>query len=95
MPPTRGNVVAILSNSGKANPRAFAEERLGVLASNHKSAGDDAAALRCEIIVPEGSHGGGWDPQPNTHVITLHLFIQPLFDKQIFRNLGTIFILRK
>mmetsp|Transcript_14693 Transcript_14693/g.63580 ORF Transcript_14693/g.63580 Transcript_14693/m.63580 type:complete len:398 (+) Transcript_14693:201-1394(+) len=59
MPPTRGNVVAILSNSGKANPRAFAEERLGVLASNHKSAGDDAAALRCEIIVPEGSHGGG------------------------------------
>ena len=71
MPPTRGNVVAILSNSGKANPRAFAEERLGILASNHKSAGDDAAALRCEIIVPEGSHGGGCDPQPNTHVITL------------------------
>ena len=64
MPPTRGNVVAILSNSGKANPRAFAEERLGVLASNHKSAGDDAAALRCEIVVPEGSHGGGCDPQP-------------------------------
>ena len=59
MPPTRGNVVAILSNSGKANPRAFAEERLGVLASNHKSAGNDAAALRCEITVPEGSHGGG------------------------------------
>ena len=59
MTPTRGNVVAILSNSGKANPRAFAEERLGVLASNHKSAGNDAAALRCEITVPEGSHGGG------------------------------------
>ena len=67
----RGNVVAILSNSDTANPRAFAEERLDVLASNHKSAGDDAAALRCEIIVPEGSHGGGCDPQPNTHVITL------------------------
>lgn len=65
MSPTRGNVVAILSNSGKANPRAFAEERLGVLASNHKSAGNDAAALRCEITVPEGSHGGGCDhPTP-------------------------------
>ena len=70
MPPTRGNVVAILSNSGKANPRAFAEERLGVLASNHKSAGNDAAALRCEITVPEGSHGGGCD-HPTPTLITL------------------------
>ena len=57
MPDMRGNVVAILSNSGKANPRAFAEERLGVLASNHKNAGNDAAALRCEMTVPEGSNG--------------------------------------
>ena len=70
MTPTRGNVVAILSNSGKANPRAFAEERLGVLASNHKSAGNDAAALRCEITVPEGSHGGGCD-HPTPTLITL------------------------
>jgi hypothetical protein len=62
MPDMRGNVVAILSNSGKANPRAFAEERLGVLASNHKNAGNDAAALRCEMTVPEGSNGGGCDP---------------------------------
>ena len=63
-------MVAILSNSGKANPRAFAEERLGVLASNHKSAGNDAAALRCEITVPEGSHGGGCD-HPTPTLITL------------------------
>jgi len=63
MPDARGNVVAILSNSGKENPRAFAEERLGVLASNHKSAGNDAKALRCEITVPEGSNGGGCDPR--------------------------------
>ena len=88
MPPTRGNVVAILSNSGKANPRAFAEERLGVLASNHKSAGDDAAALRCEIIVPEGSHGGGCDPQPNTHVITLLFYHKiPCFPPRDLSNL--------
>ena len=58
MPPTRGNVVAILTNSGKANPRAFAEERLGVLASNHKSAGNDAAALR----LPDPLINGGFGP---------------------------------
>ena len=50
--------------------RAFDAE--GLRKTKQKSAaGDDAAALRCEIIVPEGSHGGGCDPQPNTHVITL------------------------